>query len=293
LFKSLFEVFLNQKNTVYIPSVKADLIMLDKKEEVLIWFGHSSYFIQIDELRILVDPVFSDVSSPLSFFPRAFTGSNIYEPFDIPEVDYLVITHDHWDHLDYETVKKLKFKMMICPLGVGEHFRYWGFSNIIEMDWHETQKLENNCKMYCFPSQHFSGRLFRRNKTLWASFLFETSKFFRIFIGGDGGYSPVFSEIGKKFEEIDVAVLENGQYNVNWSNIHMKPDETLRAAKDLKARILLPVHNTKFTLSTHRWKEPLEKITTLPGTEGLKIITPMIGEKVKLANPQAFAKWWR
>jgi L-ascorbate metabolism protein UlaG (beta-lactamase superfamily) len=293
LLKLLWKVFLNQKNIEYIPSVKTDLMHLAKNENVLIWFGHSSYFIQIETLKILVDPVFSEISSPIPFFPRAFAGSNAYVASDIPEIDYLIITHDHWDHLDYETVKKLKFKEVICPLGVGAHFRYWGLNNITEMNWDEVLKLKHNCKMYCFPSKHFSGRGFRRNKTLWASFLLETSKFFRIFIGGDGGYGSSFSEIGKKFEGIDVAVLENGQYNPNWQSIHMNPYETMMAAKELKAKALLPVHNTKFALSTHHWKEPLEKITAFSSDKGLKILTPMIGQKVKLTNPQVFAKWWR
>ncbi|MDR2075287.1 MAG: MBL fold metallo-hydrolase [Holosporales bacterium] len=295
LFKIILSIVGNQeKARNEIPSTKTNLINLNKMEDVLIWFGHSSYFIQIEGLRIMVDPVFSEVSSPIPFFPKAFPGTNVYTTSDIPDIDYLVITHDHWDHLDYETVKKLKISKIICPLGVGAHLERWGFNKeiIIEMDWHETVVFDNGFKIHCLPARHFSGRGFLRNKSLWASFLMESPNCFKIFMGGDGGYDTHFRDIGKKFNSIDLAVLENGQYNENWKNIHMHPKETIRAAKDLKARAVLPVHNSKFALSTHLWYEPLENIVEF-GKE-LKILTPMIGEKVDLKNKeQKFKKWWR
>jgi L-ascorbate metabolism protein UlaG (beta-lactamase superfamily) len=290
---SFFEFFAKREKIHKIPSTKTDLINLNKTENVLVWFGHSSYFIQIEGKRILVDPVFSEISSPIPFWPKAFPGSNVYTSNDIPEIDYLIITHDHWDHLDYKTIKNIKASKIICPLGVGAHFERWRINNFIEMDWYEIIKIDNNFKIHCFPAKHFSGRGFLRNKTLWASFLIEVPTHFNIFIGGDGGYDTHFTEIGNKFGSVDLAILENGQYNKNWKDIHMHPYETIQAAEDLKAKALLPVHVAKFSLSTHSWNEPLETIFKLSQNKGFKLLTPMIGQKVSLQNVnQSFKKWW-
>ncbi|MDR1032314.1 MAG: MBL fold metallo-hydrolase [Holosporales bacterium] len=291
IIKALRTIFAGQ-NCV-IPSVKTDLMKLKANEDVLVWFGHSSYFIQLDGIKILVDPVFSEVSSPIPFFPKALPGSNVYKPQDMPEIDYLIITHDHWDHLDYETVKKLKVKTAICPLGVRAHLERWRVQNIIEMDWNESIELDRGLRIHCLPSKHFSGRSFFRNKTLWASFLLETISRFKIFIGGDGGYSGRFADFSKRFGRVDLAILENGQYNENWQSIHMHPGETLRAAEDLHAKALLPVHFAKFTLAPHKWNEPLCKISKLPRSKDLRLLTPMIGQKVNLRDAdQTFNKWW-
>ncbi|MDR1365590.1 MAG: MBL fold metallo-hydrolase [Holosporales bacterium] len=291
IIKALRTILAGQR--CVIPSVKTDLMKLKANENVLVWFGHSSYFIQLDGVKILVDPVFSEVSSPIPFFPKALPGSNVYKLQDMPEIDYLIITHDHWDHLDYETVRRLKVKTVICPLGVGAHLERWRLKNIIEMDWNESTELDCGLRIHCLPSKHFSGRGFSRNKTLWASFLLETLSRFKIFIGGDGGYSSRFAEFRKKFGRVDIAILENGQYNENWQNIHMCPEETLRAAEDLRAKALLPVHVAKFTLAPHKWNEPLCRISKLPCNKNLRLLTPMIGQKVNLKDPnQAFSKWW-
>lgn len=292
--KILIGFLQNQEEEVVILTVKTDLKKLNIQEDILIWFGHSSYFIQLEGLRIIIDPVFSKISSPVPWFPKAFKGSNIYQPSDIPPVDYLIITHDHWDHLDYETVTQLNFKKVICPLGVRAHFKKWKIQEVDEMDWGDSKKLSHNFQIFCLPSKHFSGRGLFRNKTLWASFLLVSPSGFKIFIGGDGGYDSRFSKISEKFGSIDVAILENGQYNACWPNIHMFPEETLKAAEDLRASSLLPVHNSKFALSTHPWFEPLEKLSNLSETKNLRILTPRIGEKVELKNnKQIFKKWWR
>ncbi|MDR0755362.1 MAG: MBL fold metallo-hydrolase [Puniceicoccales bacterium] len=187
-YKKLFGIigkFIARKNDISIPSIKTDLMNLNKNEDILVWFGHSSYFIQIEGKRIAVDPVLSDVSSPILFFPVAFRGTHVYTATEIPELDYLIITHDHWDHLDYETVTKLKAKQIICPLGVGAHFEHWGFaqSKLLEMDWYDEVKLEDGFRIICCPTQHFSGRGFTRNKSLWGAFLliFSSVKHLSIF----------------------------------------------------------------------------------------------------------------
>jgi len=286
----------NKKPKNSIPSVKTDLHKLDPNEDVLVWFGHSSYFIQIDGKKILVDPVFSGTASPFSFNVKAFEGSNIYQPQDIPEIDYLVITHDHWDHLDYTTVLELQPKIdkIITGLGVGEHFEKWGFNptNIIETDWFEDVKLDNGFQFFCTPTRHFSGRGLIHKKSLWVSFVLQTSTQ-KIFIGGDGGYDSHFKEIGKKYGPIDLAILENGQYNKAWKYIHMMPEQVLQAAKDLDAKRILPVHSGKFALANHPWDEPLKRITELKKTNTIPLLTPKIGEIVYLQNTeQKFTNWW-
>lgn len=279
-----------------IPSMKTDLLTLDKSEDILVWFGHSSYFIQIDGKRILVDPVFSGAASPVSLTTKAFKGTDRYVVDDLPNIDYLFISHDHWDHLDYETIIKLKPKVgkIICSLGVGEHFEYWGFdmNKIVEMDWDEDTALDSGFTAYCLPARHFSGRGLSPKQSLWSSFLLQTPTF-KIYIGGDSGYDYHFAAIGKRFEGIDLAILENGQYGEGWKYIHMMPEQVLKASKDLKAKRLLPVHSSKFALSTHPWDEPLIRITEANKDNAQDLITPMIGETVHLKDStQTFRQWW-
>ncbi|MEO6838621.1 MAG: MBL fold metallo-hydrolase [Ginsengibacter sp.] len=279
-----------------IPSVKTDLFNLDPAKDVLVWFGHSSYFMQVDGKKILVDPVFSGAASPVSFNIKAFKGTDVYTTEDIPEIDFLFISHDHWDHLDYETILKLKpkIKKIICALGVGEHFDFWGFdkNSISELNWNEEINLGESFVVNTVPARHFSGRSFVRNKSIWVSFVLKTPTM-KIFIGGDSGYDSHFAEIGKAFGLFDLVILENGQYNQNWKYIHMQPFETLQAAKDLGTKRLLPVHNSKFPLSVHPWDEPLKTITKLNKDLNLNLATPMIGEEVNLKDPsQLFSKWW-
>ena len=189
MYDFLFERQERNRPDHALPAVKTDLKALDPKENLLVWFGHSSYLIQADGLRILVDPVF-ETASPLPFFNRPFEGTDLYKPEDMPGIDLLVITHDHWDHLDYGTVTKLRDRTgrVVCPLGVGEYFEYWSFDpqRITELDWGEQVALGGGFTVYCRPARHFSGRTFRANRTLWASFVVETPSQ-RIFLGGDGG----------------------------------------------------------------------------------------------------------
>lgn len=279
-----------------IPSVKIDLLALDPSNNVLVWFGHSSYFMQIDGKKILVDPVLSGAASPLSFTTRSFKGSDIYSPSDFPEIDYLFISHDHWDHLDYTTVLELKpkIKKIICSLGTGEHLEHWGFNKdiIIEKDWNEEVILDDGFKVTSAPGRHFSGRGFKRNQALWTAFALQTPTM-KLFIGGDSGYDSHFAEIGKRLGPFDLAILENGQYNKSWKYIHMMPDEVLKAATELRATRLFPVHSAKFALSLHEWDAPLKTITELNESIGMPLITPRIGELVNLKDKnQIFSKWW-
>ena len=236
---------------------------------------------QLEGKRILVDPVFY-VASPVSFINKPFKGTDVYYPEDMPDIDYLIITHDHWDHLDYKTIVELRPRIGkgICALGVGEHFEYWKFDKkkIVELDWNENESLDPGLTVHCLPARHFSGRGLTPNRTLWASFLLETPSQ-KIYIGGDGGYDSRFEVIGERFPNIDLAILENGQYNDDWKYIHLMPQYMSRAAKDLKAKKILTVHHSKYALSKHRWDEPLKNARNMQA-DSLDVLIPRIGEVV-------------
>jgi L-ascorbate metabolism protein UlaG (beta-lactamase superfamily) len=292
----LFKSHPNRSPIDSIPSIKTNLKELPTDENVLVWFGHSSYFMQIEGKTFLIDPVFSGNASPIPGTTKSFKGTDTYNVADLPKIDYLVISHDHYDHLDYETIIALKDKVgqVICGLGVGEHFEYWGYSSssLIEKDWNESVDLGNNFTISTVPGRHFSGRSFNRNNTLWTSYVLKTPTQ-QIFIGGDSGFSNHFKSIGEKFGSIDLAILENGQYNVAWQAIHTLPNETLQAGKDLNAKRIFPVHSGKFSLGMHPWYEPLSEITRINNGE-IPLVTPMIGEVVKLSDEgQEFNQWWK
>lgn len=279
-----------------IPSVKTDLLHLPKNKNVLAWFGHSSYFIQLDGKTILVDPVFSGNASPVPGTVPSFSGTDIYTVADLPPIDYLFISHDHYDHVDYETVLALKTKVrkVICGLGVGSHFESWGFDpeQIIERDWNEKIELDSGYVAYTAPARHFSGRTLTRNNTLWMSYVVQ-SPTMKIYIGGDSGYDTHYATIGNTYGPIDLAILDNGQYNSAWRYVHNLPGEVLQAARDLKAKRLFPVHSSKFVLANHAWDEPLVKVSELNKAYHFPLVTPMIGELVHLDDTtQVFTQWW-
>lgn len=279
-----------------IPVIKTDLHALNKEDDLVVWFGHSSYLIQTDGKRILVDPVFSKYAAPVWFYNRAFKGTTVFHPDDLPEIDYLIISHDHWDHLDYPTMKALKpkIKHIICPLGVGEHFERWKFdlTTITEMDWGEETANEAGFEFFCLPARHFSGRGLKPNQSLWASFLIKTPTQ-KIYIGGDSGYDTHFEEIGNTFGGIDLAFLENGQYDAGWKYIHMMPEELITAAKNLQAKKVFPVHNSKFALANHAWRDPMQRVYNQYDAEEFTLLTPQIGEIVYYNDSSMiFNAWW-
>lgn len=279
-----------------IQTKKTELAQLDKEKDIVIWLGHSSFFMQLGGRRILVDPVFSPYASPASFINKAFDGANPYTAEEMPEIDYLLISHDHWDHLDYPTIMALKpkIKNVICGLGVGAYFEEWGFSPQIiqEGDWFSELKVEPELTIHIVPARHFSGRGVTQNKTLWAGFAVITPQK-RIFISGDGGYGPHLKMLGEIFKRFDLAIIENGQYNRQWPYIHMMPEEVALAAEELNADALLPAHAGKFALSQHAWDEPFKRISAASENKSYKLLTPLIGESVELDDrQQVFSRWW-
>jgi len=280
-----------------IPAVKTDLLHLPAQEDVLVWFGHSSYFIQVDGRKILVDPVFSGAASPIKSTTRSFPGSDAYGMDDMPQLDYLFLTHDHWDHLDYETILKLKTKVskVICALGVGEHLEYWGYDKamITEMDWNEEVIPEPGFIVNTTTARHFSGRGLKRNQGLWVSFVLRTPTT-KLFLGGDSGYDIHFKAIGDKYGPFDLALLECGQYDKAWKYIHMLPEQVATAAQELKACRLMPVHWAKFALGNHAWDDPILRVTVAAASNNVPLTTPRIGEKVYLKNDQqTYIEWWK
>lgn len=296
LYEFIFKKTQGRSPVNVVPSVKNDLLKYPLDKDILVWFGHSSYYIQIGEIRLLIDPVFSGNASPIPGTNKSFRGSDIYSVDDLPDIDYLIITHDHYDHLDYKTIKSLlgKVNRVICGLGVGAHLEFWGFNNefIIERDWYETIELDNNILLHTLPARHFSGRGFKRCNTLWMSFLLQTPNM-KIYLGGDSGYDTHFSEIGNQFGPIDLALLDNGQYDAKWRYIHALPEEVMQAAIDLKTIRLMPIHSAKFVLANHTWDEPLKRITELSIEHNLPMVTPMIGEIVNLSDiKNEYIRWW-
>lgn len=277
-----------------LPSQKTNLLNLATDENVFVWFGHSSYFMQADGKTILVDPVLSGSASPIRFTTTSYKGSDVYTPADIPAIDYLFITHDHWDHMDHTTLLKLKpkVKTIITGLGTAAHLEHWGFdlNTIIEKDWNETIQLDNGFIVNTTPGRHFSGRGLKRNLALWMSFVLTTPTM-KIFIGGDSGYDTHFKTIGNAYGPFDVAILECGQYNPYWKYIHMMPEEVVQAGIDLQTKKLLPVHWAKFSLSLHAWDEPVTRVTAEATKKNMEIITPMIGEAVNLQAPVPSRAW--
>jgi len=264
----------------------------------LIWFGHSSFILRIDGKTLLFDPVFNDNVSPVPFFGRKrFSKNYVVNPEDLDTIDAIIISHDHYDHLDYSSIKKLKdkTKRFITPLGVASHLRSWNIpeDKITELNWWQKTQIDS-IQLVLTPSQHFSGRgLSDRNTTLWGSWTILGTKN-KIYFSGDGGYGPHFSEIGEKYGPFDLALMECGQYNQKWHDIHMFPEETLQASKDIGAKNVLPVHWGAFTLALHDWTDPVERAVKVAKEQNIHLITPTIGQNLiidSLSNLKT-SKWW-
>ena len=305
MFKMLRELSKRPANTAPpkpIPSIHTDLQNLPDGQASLVWFGHSSYLLKIDKVHILVDPVFSGNASPVSIFAKAFPGSNVYGVKDMPAtIEAVLLTHDHYDHLDYKTILELKTRTnhFYTSLGVGAHLEYWGIEpeKITELDWWESTTL-GELTLTATPGRHFSGRSLKRGGAIWSAFVLQaplSDRYpagYRLFLGGDSGYEQHFKTIGDRFGPFDLAILECGQYNENWPYIHMMPEETVQAAKDLKATTLMPVHWGKFTLAMHPWDEPVRRVTAAAARVGLPITTPRIGEIVKINQHYPNEAWY-
>jgi L-ascorbate metabolism protein UlaG (beta-lactamase superfamily) len=298
----MLEFFKNNKDREPVGIIQThefnqgDFYDLNQDSLSFTWFGHSSILIKIDGKVILIDPVFSDRASMFSFMgPKRFPYSNYMNVDILPEVDAVLISHDHYDHLDYETIMMLKEKVnrFYVPLSVGAHLEKWGIpaQNIYELNWWDSIELDSLSLVFT-PSRHFSGRgLNNRYSTLWGSWVIQ-GKRHRVFFGGDSGYFPGFKKIGEKYGPFDLAFLECGAYNENWSEIHMMPEETVQASRDLNSKLLMPIHWGKFNLALHPWKEPIQRAISKGEELNANIITPEIGELVTLNDQLMTNHWW-
>ncbi|MDY7575163.1 MBL fold metallo-hydrolase [Actimicrobium sp. CCI2.3] len=280
-----------------LPSVKTNLAALDPGQDIVIWLGHSSYFVQVGGKRLLIDPVFSNYAAPVPGMVRAFEGTSLYTAEDMPEIDVVLITHDHYDHLDYASMKALepKTRLVIAGLGNGAHLRHWGYpeEKIREMNWHGSLELGDGLMVHALPAQHYSGRFLKRNQSLWVSYALETAER-RLYFSGDTGFGPHFAQIAKRFDRFDFVSLDAGQYNQKWADIHMTPEEASRAADILNADSLLTGHAGRFSLARHAWDEPFERALAASKGKSYRLLTPRIGEPVHLQDrDQAFTLWWK
>lgn len=260
--------------------------------------GHSSFFVKLNGLNILIDPMFGDAPAP-----HPMVGGKRFEyelpiiPEKLPEIEVVVYSHDHYDHLDYSSVRKLKdkVKQFYVPLGVGAHLKAWGVANekIHEMNWDDSVKY-NGITFICTPARHFSGRsLTDRNASLWSSWVIKSSDI-NLYFSGDSGYGPHFKTIGKTYGPFDLALLECGQYDKRWENIHMLPEQTVMAAKDVQAKLFMPIHWGAFRLAMHPWTDPIERVGKSAKEIGIPYIAPKIGEVVKIGEGDgSVAYWWR
>lgn len=280
-----------------VPAIKTDLKALDPAQDLVVWLGHSSYFVQLGGQRILIDPVFSTNAAPVPRANVAFAGTSLYAAEDIPEINALLITHDHYDHLDYPSITALqpKVKRVVAGLGVGAHFERWDYDRQIvhEADWYDTVRISPELQIHVAPARHFSGRTFKRDRSLWVGFALITPQR-RLYFSGDSGYAPHFAEFGRLHGPFDWVALDTGQYDPRWANVHMNPEQAAQAADDLRARAYTPGHVGRFSLAPHDWSDPFERVTNASRGRGYLLWTAKIGQPIHLdGRSQAFADWWR
>lgn len=301
--KSLLGFFKSQPNTKPnqdLPLVKIDSLNVANYKGLtrLVWFGHSTFLLQTEGKTILIDPMLGEVPSPHpALGSKRFNNELPITIEKLPKIDAVLISHDHYDHLDYESIKALKDKVehFYMPLGVGAHLLKWKVdkNKITELDWWQETTFKG-LKFVCTPAQHFSGRgLSDRAKTLWSSWIVQSSTD-NIFFSGDSGYADHFKSIGKKYGPFDFAMIECGQYNKMWPEIHMFPEETVQAGIDVKAKKIMPIHWGAFKLAMHTWTDPIERFTRTAQTKDITVVTPKIGEQIFPKDTTYTAKnWWK
>lgn len=263
----------------------------------MIWYGHSVVLMRMNNKTLLIDPMLGGNAAPISPFAVSRFSDNTLNLIDnFPEIDLLLLTHDHYDHLDLDSIKKLqpKVKKYFVALGVARHLVKWGIdeNDITEFDWWNQHNFDD-INITFTPTRHFSGRGLRdRAKSLWGGWVFKTATE-NIWFSGDGGYGDHFKKIGERLGPFDFAFMECGQYNENWHQIHMYPEESVQAAADANANKITPVHWAGFSLAQHQWTEPAERFVAEARKQGREYIMPRLGQQFSASDALANTSWWR
>ncbi len=281
-----------------IPLVNIDMDSLTGKQgqPEIYRLGHSSLLLNFSGKIWLLDPVFSKRASPFSWVGPERFHPLPFELDNLPNIQGVIISHDHYDHLDRETIEAIadRVEHFVTPLGVGKYLQEWGIAQekIHQLDWWQNIEL-GALSLTATPAQHFSGRgLTDRDETLWASWVIQSEQH-KLFFSGDTGYFDGFKTIGERFGPFDLTIMENGAYDKDWAEVHMTPEQTLQAHLDLRGKALMPVHNGTFDLALHAWYEPLERLAELAQAQWVPLVTPMIGEALPLQELYTTSPWWR
>jgi len=261
------------------------------------WIGHASTYVEVDGLRLLLDPVFAEHVSPLPVGPRRFHAPPIALA-DLPKIDAVLISHDHYDHLDMATVRHLAARgsRFFVPLGIGAHLERWGVpaAQVEEMEWWQERTLGNGVRIVCTPTRHYSGRgLNNRSSTLWSSWSVAGPRH-RFFYSGDTGYGKLFQDIGARLGPFDMAFIKIGAYGPGaaWTDIHMTPEQAVQVNRDVRARRMFPVHWSTFNLAYHDWDEPIRRTVAEATRAGVDLVTPRLGEWVDADREFRSTRWW-
>jgi L-ascorbate metabolism protein UlaG (beta-lactamase superfamily) len=285
------------------PSQPLPIVALDKNKFLkesdspkMVWYGHSVVLMRLQDQTILIDPMLGPSASPIGpVTTKRFSLNTLDLVDDFPEIDLLLLTHDHYDHLDYESIQKLKgkTKKYFVALGIKRHLVRWGVDaeRVTEFDWWDQTDFQG-IQVNFTPSRHFSGRgLSDRSKSLWGGWVFKTNTH-NLWFSGDGGYGTHFKEIGTRLGPFDFGWVECGQYNEHWHPIHLFPEECILASLDAKAKTIMPVHWAGFTLAPHHWKDPVERFVTAAERAGMEYFVPELGEVVELGSKKT-GGWWK
>ncbi len=276
------------------PLTRADV--LAAPDQSLWRLGHSTMLLKLDGKFWLTDPVFSERASPFQFAgPKRFHAPPLTVD-ELPPITGVVLSHDHYDHLDFDAIQKLapKVEHFLAPLGVGDRLIAWGVpaAKVQQFDWWQGTSI-GGVKFVATPAQHFSGRsLSDGNRTLWASWVIMAGDT-RIFFSGDTGYFDGFKAIGERYGPFDLTMVETGAYDAQWPDVHMQPEESLQAHRDVKGRHMMPIHNGTFDLALHPWHEPFERITQLAAAGNVPLVAPVMGERLDIRNPALSQGWWK
>lgn len=258
------------------------------------WLGHSTSLIEVDGKRLLTDPVWGPRASPFGFVGPKRWYPPLIELDELPHIDVVLISHDHYDHLDYPTIERISRwdSTFIVPLGVGAHLEYWGVARdkIVELDWWQEVNLDL-VKVVCTPARHASGRtLLDRNQTLWAGYAI-VGPLHRVYFSGDTGMFPEFADIGEKYGPFDVTMIEVGAYNQAWPDWHSGPEQAVEAHRMLRGKAFIPIHWGLFSLAFHNWTEPVERTQVAAEKANVRVLTPRPGESLEPDTAQTI-RWW-